>query len=113
MALCDGSDDDHLRLEQPAERVSYRGGCRRPLRDLRDGCPDDEAGPLEDTQCKCGQARIEHDCADAYWIFLDRPVSATLVVVNAALLAAMVYLTIKRIRGTKETELAKAMSADE
>ncbi len=50
---------------------------------------------------------------DGYWIFLDRPVSATLVAVNVLLLVAMVYLTIRRIRGTKKGELAKAMSTEE
>ena len=50
---------------------------------------------------------------DGYWIFLDRPVSGTLVAINALLLAAMVYLTIKRMRGSKKSDLAKAMSADE
>ena len=50
---------------------------------------------------------------DGYWIFLDRPVSGTLVAINALLLAAMVYLTIKRMRGSKKSDLAKAMSAEE
>jgi len=50
---------------------------------------------------------------DGYWIFLDRPVSATLVVINALLLAAMVYLTIRRLRATRRSDLAKAMSAEE
>ncbi len=50
---------------------------------------------------------------EGYWIFLDRPVSATLVAVNALLLVAMIYLTIKRLRGEKDSELSKAMHADE
>jgi putative tricarboxylic transport membrane protein len=50
---------------------------------------------------------------DGYWIFLDRPVSATLVVINALLLLAMIYLTIKRVRGVKKSELSKAMASDE
>ena len=33
---------------------------------------------------------------DGYWIVLDRPVSAVLVVINGLLLAAMVYLIFKR-----------------
>ena len=44
---------------------------------------------------------------EGYWIFLDRPVSATLVVINLLLLAAMIYLTIKRIRDAKENRLDK------
>ena len=35
---------------------------------------------------------------EGYWIFLDRPVSATLVAINALLMIAMIYLTIKRLR---------------
>lgn len=50
---------------------------------------------------------------DGYWIFLDRPVSATLVAVNVLLLLAMVYLTIRRVRRGKASELSKAMAADE
>ena len=50
---------------------------------------------------------------DGYWIFVDRPVSATLVVVNALLLAAMIYLTVKRLRDSKAGALAKAMAAKE
>nr|WP_237212604.1 tripartite tricarboxylate transporter permease [Ruegeria lacuscaerulensis] len=50
---------------------------------------------------------------EGYWIFVDRPVSTILVVVNGLLLATMVYLTIKRARGSKQSELAKALSADE
>ena len=49
---------------------------------------------------------------EGYWIFLDRPVSATLVAVNVLLLAAMAYLTIKRARDAKTSEMAKAMAAD-
>jgi putative tricarboxylic transport membrane protein len=48
---------------------------------------------------------------EGYWIFLDRPVSATLVIINALLLAAMVYLTIKRVRGSKNRELSKGMAS--
>ena len=48
---------------------------------------------------------------EGYWIFLDRPVSATLVIINALLLAAMVYLTIKRVRGAKNSELSKGMAS--
>lgn len=50
---------------------------------------------------------------EGYWIFLDRPVSATLLAVNVLLLLAMVYLTIRRVRGGKASELSKAMTADE
>ena len=50
---------------------------------------------------------------EGYWIFLDRPVSAVLVVVNVLLLTAMVYLTIKRIKGKPKGEFAQAMQADE
>ncbi len=49
---------------------------------------------------------------EGYWIFLDRPVSAGLVIINALLLLTMIYLAIKRQRG-KKSELAKAMAADE
>lgn len=50
---------------------------------------------------------------EGYWIFLDRPVSSILVIVNALLLVTMVYLTIKRARGSKQSGLEKALSADE
>ncbi len=50
---------------------------------------------------------------EGYWIFLDRPVSATLVAVNVLLLVAMAYLTIKRIRGTTKGDLEKATSPEE
>ncbi|MCR9137685.1 MAG: tripartite tricarboxylate transporter permease [Alphaproteobacteria bacterium] len=50
---------------------------------------------------------------EGYWIFLDRPVSAVLVSINVLLLLAMVYLTVQRMRGAKETALAKAMSAED
>ena len=48
---------------------------------------------------------------EGYWIFLDRPVSAVLVVVNLLLLAAMIYMTVQRIRGGKKGQLAKALEA--
>ena len=35
---------------------------------------------------------------EGYWIFLDRPVSASLVTINALLILAMIYITIKRMR---------------
>lgn len=50
---------------------------------------------------------------EGYWIFLDRPVSATLVVANVLFLLAMVYFTIKRIRSTIKGDLAKVMSTEE
>ncbi len=48
---------------------------------------------------------------DGYWIFLDRPVAAALVVVNVLLLAAMIYITVQRARGGKKSQLAKALEA--
>ena len=50
---------------------------------------------------------------DGYWIFLERQVSATLVVINALLLVAMVYIIIKRARRAKQGGLTKAMVVDE
>ena len=47
---------------------------------------------------------------DGYWIFLDRPVSATLVGINALLLVAMAYLMIKRARGAKQSGMTKAIA---
>ena len=47
---------------------------------------------------------------DGYWIFLDRPVSATLVVINALLLVAMAYLMIKRARGVKQSGMTKTIA---
>ena len=47
---------------------------------------------------------------DGYWIFLDRPVSATLVGINALLLVAMAYLMIKRARGVKQSGMTKAIA---
>ena len=35
---------------------------------------------------------------EGYWIFLDRPVSASLVTINALLILAMIYITIRRMR---------------
>ena len=49
---------------------------------------------------------------EGYWIFLDRPVSATLVAVNVLLLIAVIYLTVKRSRD-KGGELNKAIPTDE
>ena len=49
---------------------------------------------------------------EGYWIFLDRPVSATLVVVNVLLLATMVYLTVKKSRN-RGGALGKALSPHE
>ena len=34
---------------------------------------------------------------EGYWIFLDRPVSLTLVIVNAALIALAVYWAVRRL----------------
>lgn len=50
---------------------------------------------------------------EGYWIFIDRPDSATLVVVNALLLVAMVYLTISRVRASNKGDLGKAVATDE
>lgn len=36
---------------------------------------------------------------EGYWIFLDRPVSAVLVIVNAVLIASAIYVTLRRLRG--------------
>ncbi len=47
---------------------------------------------------------------EGYWIFLDRPVSATLVAVNVLLLLVMIYLTVKRQRD-KADGLKQAMAA--
>ena len=35
---------------------------------------------------------------EGYWIFLDRPVSASLVTINALLILTMIYITIRRMR---------------
>ena len=35
---------------------------------------------------------------EGYWIFLERPVSASLVTINALLILAMIYITIRRMR---------------
>ncbi len=48
---------------------------------------------------------------EGYWIYLDRPVSATLVIVNVLLLIAMIYLTWKRSRNIGST-LNSTLSAD-
>ena len=50
---------------------------------------------------------------EGYWIFLDRPVSATLVAINLLLLVAMIYLTIKRARASKTSHPESSMTADE
>lgn len=49
---------------------------------------------------------------EGYWIFLDRPVSTILVIVNALLLVTMVYLTIRRARRSKQSDLEKVLSAN-
>ncbi len=51
--------------------------------------------------------------SEGYWIFLDRPVSASLAVVNAPLLMAMVYISLTRARSSKQSESVKVMTVDE
>ena len=38
---------------------------------------------------------------EGYWIFLERPVSTTLVAINVLLIVSMIYLTLRRIRSSK------------